>query len=71
MPIPLLADPHYLNFRKPLMAIKSDRLVVSLISDQGHYTFLYGHTKHNQEGGRKETTKHGLGSASSARGGSL
>ena len=30
------------------MAIRSDRLVVSLISNQGYYTFLYRHTKHNQ-----------------------
>ena len=54
------------------MAIRSDRLMVSLISSQGHYTFLYGHTKHNREGGRKEqTNKHGSGSAPNARGGSL
>ena len=39
------------------MAIRSDHLVVSLISDQGHYTFLYGHTKHNREGGRNEQTR--------------
>ena len=40
---------------KPLMAIR--RLVVSLISDQVYFTFLYRHTKnniHNREGGRKE-----------------
>ena len=24
-----------------------------LIPDQGYYTFLYGHTKYNREGGRK------------------
>ena len=43
-----------------------------LNSDQGHCTFLYGHTKHNREGGRKEqTNEHGLGSAPSARRGSL
>ena len=60
--------PDYLSFLKPLMAIRSDRLVVSLIFDQWHYTFLYGHTKHNREGGGKEqTNKHGLGSASIAR----
>ena len=35
------------------MAIRSDHLVVSLTSDQGHYTFLYRYTKHNREGGRK------------------
>ena len=32
----------------------SHRLVVSLISGQGYFTFLYGHTKHNREEGRKE-----------------
>ena len=45
---------------KPLIAIRSDRLVVSLISDQGYFTFLYGYTKyniHNWEGGRKESKK--------------
>ena len=58
---PSPADPYYLNFLE-------HRLMVSLISDQGHYTFLYGHTKHNREGGRKEqTNKHGLWSAPSAR----
>ena len=36
-----------------LMAIRSDRLVVSLIFDQGHYTFLYRCAKHNREGGGK------------------
>ena len=42
--------------------------MVSLTSDQGHYTFLYGYTEHNRDGGRKElTNKHGLGSAPSAR----
>ena len=66
--IPLPADPHYLSFLKPLMTISSDRLVVSLTSDQGHYTFLYRYAKHNREGGGKEqTNKHGLGLAPSAR----
>ena len=52
------------------MAIRSGRLVFSLISDQGYYTFIYVHAKHNREGGRKEqTNKHWLGSAPSARGG--
>ena len=61
-------DPHNISFLKPLMDNKSDRVVVSLTSKQGHYTFLYSHTKHNREGGRKEqTNKHGLGSAPSAR----
>ena len=49
------ADPHYLNF--PNYSWPSGRLVVSLISGQGYFTFLYGHTKHNihnREGGRKE-----------------
>ena len=35
----------------------SDRQVVSLVSGQGYFTFLYGHTKHNihkREGRRKE-----------------
>ena len=51
------------------MAIRSDRLVVSLISDQWYFTFLDGHTKHNirnRESGRKEN-KHGLELALSAR----
>ena len=43
------------------MAIRSDRLVVSLISDQGHYTFLYGYTKHNREDGRKGQMNTDLG----------
>ena len=39
-----------------------------LISDQGHYTFLYRYAKHNREGGGKEqTNKYGLGLAPSAR----
>ena len=38
------------------MAIRSDRLVVSLISNQGHYTFLYRFAKHNRDGGGKEQT---------------
>ena len=43
-----------------------------VVSDQGHYTFLYRYTKHNREGGGKEqTNKHGLGLAPSARKGSL
>ena len=39
------------------MVIRSDRPVVSLISDQWHYTYLYGHTKHNREVGRKDQTR--------------
>ena len=31
--------------------------MVSLISDQWYYTFLYGQTKHNRECGRKEQTR--------------
>ena len=65
---PWPADPCYLSSLKPLMAMRSDRQVVSLISDQGHDTFLYRYAKHNRAGGRKEqTNKHGLGSAVSAR----
>ena len=42
------------------------------VSNQGHYTFLYGHTKPNREGGRKEqTNKRRLRSTSSSRGRSL
>ena len=44
--------PSYLNFLNH--SWPSDRLVVSLISGQGYFTFLYRHTKHNREGGRKE-----------------
>ena len=41
-------------------------------SDQEHYTFLYGHTKHNRkDGGKEQTNKHRLGLAPSAREGSL
>ena len=46
-----LVGPHYLNLLN-----HSDRLVVSLISGQGYFTFLYQHTKHNihnREVGRK------------------
>ena len=49
------AGPHYLNFLNH--SWPSDRLVVSLISGQGYFTFLYVHIKHkilNQEGGGKE-----------------
>ena len=50
------------------MAIRSEHLVVSLISHQGHYTFLYRYAKHKLEGGGKEPmNKHGLGSAPSTR----
>ena len=47
--------PHYLNHAN--YSWPSDRLVVSLISCQRYFTFLYGHTKHNihnREGGGKE-----------------
>ena len=50
-----LADPHYLNLLNH--SWPSDRPVVSLISGHRHFTFLYGHTRHNiykREGGRKE-----------------
>ena len=56
---------HYIKVIKPNYSWPVIHPVVSLASDQGHYTFLYGHTKHNQEGGRMN--KHGLGSAPSAR----
>ena len=62
-----LADPHYLNHS--INSWPLDCLVVSLISGQGYFTFLYGRTEHNihnREGGRKEN-KHGLGLAPSAR----
>ena len=38
-------DPHYLN--NPNYSWPSVRFVVSLISGQGYFTFLYGYTKHN------------------------
>ena len=47
--------PHYLNLLNH--SWPSDCLVVSHISSQGYFTFLYGHKKHNihnREGGRKE-----------------
>ena len=50
--IHLLASPHYLNLLNH--SWPSNHLVVSLISSQGYFTFLYKHTKHNREGGRKE-----------------
>ena len=56
VPIPA-GRPRYRSFLKPLMAIRSDRLVVSLISDQGYFTFLYGHTKHNPESEKKKKQK--------------
>ena len=55
MTIHPLAGPHYfdlLNHSWP-----SNRLVVSLISGRGYFTFLYKHAKqniHNRRGGRKE-----------------
>ena len=53
------ADPHYLNHPN------YSSLMVFLISSQGYFTFLYGHTTHNlnnREGGRKEEqTIRGLG----------
>ena len=63
MPIPLAGRPHYLSFLKPLMAIRSDRLVIYL----RHYTFLYGHTNHNREDGKKRTNKQNRAWASSKR----
>ena len=62
---PLAGDSHYISFFKPNYSWPVIHLV---FSDQGHYTFLYRHAKHNREGGRKEqTNKHGLGSAPSAK----
>ena len=58
---------HYLNFLNH--SCPSDHLVVSLISDQGYFTFLYGLTKRNiqsQEDGRKENN-HRLGLAQSTQ----
>ena len=51
-----------MNFLKPNYSLPVIHLVFFfLISDQGHYTFLYGYGKHNREGGGKEqTNKHGL-----------
>ena len=40
-----LADSHYLNLLNH--SWPSDRLVVSLISGQGYFTFLYKYTRHN------------------------
>ena len=46
--------------------------VFFLISGQGYFTFLYRYAKHSREGGGKEqTNKYGLGSASSARRGKV
>ena len=46
--------------------------MASLISDQGYYTFHYGHTEYNRVGGRKvQTNRHGFGSAPSARRGEV
>ena len=62
-----LPGPHSLNLLN--QSWPSYRRVVPLMSGQGYFTFLYGHTKHNihnWEGGRKEN-KHGLELAPSAR----
>ena len=60
---------HYLDL--PNHPWPSDRLVVSLISGQGYFTFLYKHTKHNihNRGGwkKRRTNNHRLGLAPSAR----
>ena len=47
----------------------SDRLVVSLITGQGHFTFLYKHTRHNIHNREEEekTNNQGLRLALSAR----
>ena len=44
--IPVAGRPHNISSLKPQMAIRSDHLVVYLISDQGYYTFLYRYAKH-------------------------
>ena len=43
-------DPHYTSFFKPNY---SWPVIHPVVSDQGHYTFLYRYAKHNREGGRK------------------
>ena len=69
---PYRPTPDYLKVVKPNYSWPVIRLVVSLTSDQGHFTFLYRYAKHNREGERKkQTNKHGLESGLSARKGSL
>ena len=69
MPIPVADRPQNLSFLKPN---NSWPVIRQVVSDQGHYIFLYGHTKHNRvSGGKEQTNKRGRGSAPSARGGSL
>ena len=43
-------NPHYISFLK---LIYPWPVIHPVVSDQGHYTFLYRYTKHNREGGRK------------------
>ena len=66
-PLRLASRPHSISFFKPNYSWSVIHLVVFfLISDQGHNTFLYGHTKHNREcRGKEQTNKHGLGLAQS------
>ena len=51
-----LANPHYLNLINN--SLPSGRLVVSLISDQGYFTFLYGHTKHKLQAQEEGSLRH-------------
>ena len=68
---PSAGRPPLSQLTKLLMAIRSDCLVVSLISNQGHYTFLYRHTKHTTGGRKEQMNKHGLELAPSARRGEV
>ena len=59
------SDPHYISLLKPNYSWPVIHLVVS---NPGHYTFLYRYANPNRKGGSKEqTNKRGLGSAPSAR----
>ena len=51
---PLVADPHYISFLKPILFMASDSFSGFW---QGCYTFLYGHIKYNWEGERKRTNE--------------
>ena len=51
---PLAANLRYLSF---LESNYTWPVIHQVVSDQGYYTFLYGHTKYNREGGRKEQTR--------------
>ena len=63
------ATPDYLKVVKSNYSWPVIRLVVS---DQGHYTFLYRYAKYNREGGRKnKRTNTGLGQLQAQEGGSV